>query len=222
MPFCHETFAPVIKRRMAKKRGEPIPSAAPLSQRLRQFASVALLRPLHMIFFEPIVGFVCLYVAVEFGILFSFFAAVPYTFGILHHFTLEQSGLVFLSIGIGCVLGLSTIMLIEVFVYRKLIPKFGSNNVPPEHRLYAAMLGSIGLPVGLFWFAWSAKSEISWASPAAAIIPFAWGNLCVFVSTIQYMSDTYDGNIVASGASANSLARYGLAAVFPLFTIQSK
>ena len=54
------------------------------------------------------------------------------------------------------------------------------------------------------------------------MIPFAWGNLCVFVSTIQYTTDTYHGNVVASASSANSLARYGFAGVFPLFTIQSK
>jgi hypothetical protein len=51
---------------------------------------------------------------------------------------------------------------------------------------------------------------------------FAWGNLCVFVSTTQYIVDTYHGLTVASAMSANSLARYGLAAAFPLFTIQSK
>ncbi|OKP07866.1 hypothetical protein PENSUB_5762 [Penicillium subrubescens] len=49
---------------------------------------------------------------------------------------------------------------------------------------------------------------------------FAWGNLCVFVSTTQYIVDTYHGLTVASAMSANSLARYGLAAAFPLFTIQ--
>jgi hypothetical protein len=38
---------------------------------------------------------------------------------------------------------------------------------------------------------------------------------------MQYITDTYHGNVVASAAGANSLARYGFAGVFPLFTIQS-
>ena len=84
------------------------------------------------------------------------------------------------------------------------------------------MIGSLGLPVGLFWFAWTARSDISWASPAASIIVFAWGNLCLFVSTVQYLVDTYRGTTVASAAGANSLARYGLAGAFPLFILQSK
>lgn len=217
-----ETFHPVIKARLAKKRGVIPPLSPPLRDRLRTFVIVAAARPVRMLFTEPIVAFICLYVSAEFGTLFSFFAAVPYTFGKVYGFPLQHSGLVFLSIVIGCLFGLVTIMLCDVFLYRKQISKHPANQVPPEHRLYPAMIGSIGLPVGLFWFAWTARDGVSWASPAAAIIPFAWGNLCVFVSTIQYISDTYHGSFVASAASANTLARYGFAGVFPLFTIQSK
>ena len=53
--------------------------------------------------------------------------------------------------------------------------------VEPEHRLYAAMIGGIGIPIGLFWFAWTARSDVHWASPVVSTIVFAWGNLCVFV-----------------------------------------
>ena len=84
------------------------------------------------------------------------------------------------------------------------------------------MIGSFLLPLGLFWFGWTARSDISWASPVVAIIPFAWGNLCLFVSTVQYAVDTYHGSNVASGAGANSLARYLFGGAFPLFTLQSK
>ncbi|CAH0050152.1 unnamed protein product [Clonostachys solani] len=215
-----ETYHPILKRRLAKKQGEPVPKSPALGDRLKMFVLIALVRPVRMLLFEPIVGFIALYVSAEFGTLFSFFAAVPYTFGRVYRFPLEQSGLVFLSIVIGCVLGLVTVILCDALIYRKQSSRYPPHQVPPEHRLYPAMIGSVGLPVGLFWFAWTAREDISWASPAAAIIPFAWGNLCVFVSTIQYTSDTYHGSVVASAASANTLARYGFAGVFPLFTIQ--
>lgn len=220
--FTHETFHPVIKRRLAKKRGEKVEPSPPWSSRLRQFAVVALVRPIRMVFFEPIVGFFCLYVSAEFGTLFSFFAAVPYTFGTVYQFSIEESGLVFLSIVIGCLLGLVTIILCDVLLYRKQATRYPLHQIPPEHRLYPAMIGSIGPPIGLFWFGWTARSGISWASAAAAIIPFAWGNLCIFVSAIQYTADTYHGSVVASASSANSLARYVFAGVFPLFTLQSR
>jgi MFS family permease len=218
--FSSETFGPKIRKQLAKKRQEPLPSKSSWSEQLNQFMVVAIIRPLHMLFFEPIVGFFCLYIAFGFGILFGFFAIVPYVFTTVYHFSIENCGLVFLSVAIGCFLGLVCILLCDVFFYRKQIPKHPIGGVPPEYRLYPAMFGSIGLPIGLFWFAWSAREEVSWASPAAAIIPFACGNLCIFVGAVQYLTDSYHGNVIASGASSTSLARYSFAAAFPLFIIQ--
>ncbi|RSL87252.1 hypothetical protein CEP52_015590 [Fusarium oligoseptatum] len=201
--LSEETFHPAIKRKLSKKMGLKVDPSPPLSARLKTFAVIAVVRPIRMLFFEPITGFICLYVSAEFI-----------------SFSIEESGLVFLSIVIGCILGLITVILCDVFLYRTKAHKYPPHQIPPEHRLYPAMIGSIGLPIGLFWFAWTARPGVSWASPAAAMIAFAWGNLCVFVSTIQYITDTYHGSVVASAAAANSLARYGFAGVFPLFTIQ--
>ncbi|KAJ5231756.1 uncharacterized protein N7469_006344 [Penicillium citrinum] len=218
--FGKETFHSVIKRRLAKKHGQQLPSSPPLSSKLRLFVTIALFRPIQMLFTEPIVSFVCLYVACEFATLFSFFAAFPLVFQGVYGFGIEESGLVFLSLVVGCLLGALTVLLCDVFLYRPRAVKLPGLHIPPEYRLYPAMIGSIGLPIGLFWFAWTSRIDVSWASPVVAIMVFAWGNLCVFVSTTQYIVDTYHGLTVASVMSANSLARYGLAAAFPLFTIQ--
>ena len=94
--------------------------------------------------------------------------------------------------------------------------------VAPEHRLYQAMLGSIGIPIGLFWFAWTARQGVHWISPILASIPFAWGNISVFQSSAMFLIDTYGPLNGASALAANGLIRYTLGAVFPLFTIQSK
>ncbi|KAL8370916.1 hypothetical protein RB595_000991 [Gaeumannomyces hyphopodioides] len=218
--FGRETYHPVLKRRRAGQLG--LPEQAPESWVVRagEFVTVALARPLHMLFTEPVVGFVCLYVACEFATLFSFFAAVPYVFATVYSFGLEQSGLVFLAMVFGCILGSLTVVFCEILLYRRQVLRYAPGGVPPEHRLYPAMIGSACLPLGLFWFAWTARPEISWASPAVAIVPFAMGNFCIFVSLTQYLTDTYTGNNIASAMSANSLARYGLAAASPLFTIQ--
>lgn len=217
-----ETFHPVLRRRVTKQKGFQMPTSAPLSSQIRLFASTALLRPIHMLCTEPIVALICLYVACEFATLFSFFAALPFVFKGVYGFDIEDSGLLFLSIVAGCLLGALTVMLCDIFLYRQQSSKFPGQHIPPEYRLYPAMIGSICLPIGLFWFGWTSRTTISWASPVIAIMIFAWGNLCVFVSTTQYLVDTYHGLTVASAMSASSLARYGLAAAFPLFTIQSE
>ncbi|KAK0701580.1 major facilitator superfamily domain-containing protein [Lasiosphaeria miniovina] len=218
--FGRETYHPVLKRRLAKKLGQPVEPSPPLAKRARQFLTTALIRPIHMLFTEPIVGLVCLYASCEFATLFTFFAAVPYVFQGVYNFSIEDTGLVFLSIVTGCLLGTLTIIICDILLYRPQVPLHPAHMVPPEYRLYPAMIGSLGPPIGLFWFGWTARPEISWASPVVAMVPFAWGNLCIFISTMQYISDTYHGTTVASAASANSFARYGLAGAFPLFTIQ--
>ncbi|KAJ5153691.1 Major facilitator superfamily [Penicillium coprophilum] len=218
--IAKETFHPIIKRRRAKELGLELPPSSPLSSKLRLFLTISLFRPISMLLTEPIVGFICLYIACEFATLFSFFAAFPLIFQGIYHFNIEESGLVFLTIVVGCLLGTVTVILCNFFLYLPKASKHPDGHVPPEYRLYPALIGSVGLPIGLFWFAWTSRADISWASPVVAIIVFAWGNLCVFVSTTQYLVDTYHGLTVASAMSANGLARYGLGAVFPLFTVQ--
>lgn len=222
VPFGRETFHPILQRRRAKQLGHALPPTPLKRSQVKQFLTITVLRPLLMLVTEPIVGLICLYVACEFATLFTFFAAVPYIFQSVYHFSSEQSGLVFISVVIGCFLGCFTVILCEVLLYRPQIPRHPPHMVPPEYRLYPAMLGSLGLPVALFWMAWTSRPEVHWISPILSIIPFAWGNLCVFVSLVQFTVDVYSGSVVASAVAAGSLTRYGLAGAFPLFTIQSE
>lgn len=101
-------------------------------------------------------------------------------------------------------------------------PTAGPAPVAPEHRLYPALLGTFLMPIGLFWFAWTARSNIHWFSPVLAGIPFAWGNLLIFMGAATYLLDTYGALNGASSLAANGLLRYALGAVFPLFALQSK
>jgi len=64
--------------------------------------------------------------------------------------------------------------------HRRALEK-GRSHARPEHRLYSAMVGSLGIPVGLFWFAWCADKGVHWSVLCVATVPFAWGNLCLFV-----------------------------------------
>lgn len=157
--------------------------------------TVTVLRPMKMLFVEPIVAFFSLYIAVNFGILFSFFACFPLVYTRVYSFSGEQVGLTFLPILVGSILATATALACEELLYKAqvrqlqvdaekpgipgaVLPKY----VAPEHRLYAAMIGSFGISVGLFWFAWTARPGVHWASPVVATMVFAWGNLCVFVS----------------------------------------
>ncbi|KAI1111804.1 major facilitator superfamily domain-containing protein [Nemania sp. NC0429] len=215
-----ESYHPVIQRRRMKQLGIKPPQSPPLSDTLRLFLTTGLLRPLHMMFTEPIVGLLCLYVAFAFGVLFNFFGAFFYVFQSVYGFTLVQSGLVFLAIAVGTLSGALSIAICDKLYYQRQVRRFPPHQVPPEYRLLPAMIGSIALPISIFIFAWTARSNISPAAPIFAIVIFGASNINLFVSALQYNGDVYHRTNVASATSANSLARYGLAAVFPLFSLQ--
>jgi len=191
---------------------------------------VTILRPLTMLTTESIVAFFSIYTAFNFSVLFGFFAAFPIVFQSpypdiqVYHFNIGEGGLVFLGIGLGVVSATLIFILMDRLIYRKKTLKKRAEGdftpLPPEERLWPAMLGSFLLPISLFWFGWSARKDVHWISPILATIPFGIGNMLVFCSCILYLIDTYGPLTGASAAAANGFLRYVIGAVFPLFTVQ--
>ncbi|KAL2404696.1 Polyamine transporter 4 [Exophiala dermatitidis] len=239
-----ETYKKIILQRRAKKLGLP-PAPSPLPpgmSPIKFLLIVTLLRPLRMLGTESIVAFTSIYTAFNFSVLFGFFAAFPLVFESfypeiqVYHFNEGESGLVFLGIGLGVVLGTLAFIGFDLFIYRKKMRSLMQNGqagagagagavgefvqLPPEKRLYAAMVGSFMLPIGLFWFAWSARPSVHWIVPVLATIPFGMGNMLVFCSGVCYLVDAYGPLMGASAIAANALLRYVVGGVFPLFTIQ--
>jgi hypothetical protein len=131
-----------------------------------------------------------MYTSFAFGVLFLLFAAIPYIFQRPpYYFTISQAGLAFISVGVGVILGVTTCILVDRTFYQKQHRRAVAKGIPfvaPEHRLYSAMIGSSGIVIGLFWFGWCAGTEQHWAACLAGAIPFAWGNICLFVSCVSW------------------------------------
>jgi len=80
---------------------------------------------------------------------------------------------VFISIVVGVFLAMGTSIFIDRIVWQKKSRlAMEGEEVVVEWRLVGAMVGSVGLPVGLFWFAWTAREDVSWASPVVAASEF--------------------------------------------------
>ncbi|KAI9843754.1 MAG: hypothetical protein M1837_006114 [Sclerophora amabilis] len=222
--FTSETYKKAILQRRAKRLGIPLPEGPSGLQALKLLMTVTFFRPIHMLFTEPIVGFFSLYVAFNFAVLFCFFASFPLIFEGVYGFDRSGTGLTFLAIAVGCLISALVVIVLDQMVYQKqcrLSLKGGRGGVvAPEHRLYAAMAGSVALPVALFWFAWTARADIHWISPVIATVPFAFANLSIFASSAMYLVDTYAASNGASALAANGLLRYIFGAAFPLFTVQ--
>jgi MFS family permease len=184
-----ETYKKTILEKIKKEKlgpqtrmqREPI-RASTVFDALKRWTSTYLGRPLVMLATEPVVLFLSLYVALNFGILYNFFPAVPWSLSRTYGFNEGQSGLAFVAIAIGCLLATATCVAFDWFFKRRPQKDQTAQSKHLEQNLWPAMVGSLGGPIALFWFAWTVRPDIHWASPVCALIPFAWGNLCIFVS----------------------------------------
>lgn len=236
--FQKETYKKIILAKRAKRLNLP-PPPNPMAtmtpvQKMKFVLTITVARPVMMLFTEPIVAFLVVYTAFNFGVLFCFFAAFPVVYQSpfpemqIYHFSEGESGLVFLGIGAGISIASIIFVIIDLKWYqpraRKEITLNGKDPrsllLPPEKRVFSAAVGSFMLPIGLFWFAWTAKASVHWIVPTLATIFFGAGNLLVFFTAVMYQLDSYGPLMGASAMAANGILRYTAGAVFPLFTRQ--
>jgi hypothetical protein len=124
-------------------------------------------------------------------------------------------GLSFLGITVGILFSVVATFPIY-FSYRNKTLAAGGR-LPPEQRLPGAMIGSIALPAGLFWFAWTNSPSIHWMASIAAGVPLGFGMVMVYLPVLNYLIDAYT-IYAASVLAANAALRSLFGAVFPLFT----
>lgn len=109
---------------------------------------------MQLLFTEPIVLFLSLYIGFDFAVLYAFFASVPLVFQEAYHFNSHQNGLVFIALGIGALLATLTNVLCDRFIYTRKCAeareKGETGHIPPEERLYPALMGSLELPLAFF------------------------------------------------------------------------
>ena len=69
------------------------------------------------------------------------------------------------------------------------------------------MFGAPSIPISMFWMGCTAYPSISYWSPLAASVLFGYGILCVFISSYQYIIDSYEA-YSASALASVTLIRY--------------
>jgi MFS family permease len=238
-----ETYKKTILQKRAKRdrkeRGEKEPKRPPIGRIVHQFFSLTLTRPLYMLFTEPIPGLISLYVAFNFAVQYTFFAAFPLIFEEAYGFNLGQVGLTFLGLGVGIIPGFIVIVIFTIKYYKPWVIELktahfkavraaqaagkgapeSSGVVPPEWRLILAVPASILMPMALFLFGWTV-GRTHWIVPVVAEGMYSMGQLLIFMSMALYVTDCYGPLYGASAMAANTLSRYVMGAAFPLFANQ--
>ena len=217
-----ETYSPVILGRrakalakrtgkvyisdMEKKQGKTTPKAA---------FQKAMIRPWALLFTEPIVLLLSIYMAIIYGTLYMLFGAFPIVFQEVRGWSQGVGGLAFLGVAIGILIGVGY-SIIDNKRYARVEKEHGGE-APPETRLPPAIVASFFLPIGIFWFAWTNFPSIHWIVCIIGTIPFGAGMVLVFLALMNYLIDAYT-IYAASVLAANSVLRSIFGATFPLFT----
>jgi MFS family permease len=216
--FLKETYKPKILRDRAAQRGESQQPAPNKVLAIRHILLVAFTRPAKLLLTEPLVAFLGFYTSFTYVILVSFFSSYPYVFEIQFSFSNQTTSLAFLGVLVGLLLGTIVFVICEG-IAAKMIARAPAGPPPLEAHLLPALVGSILLPTGLFWFAWSSTRTVHWIVPILAGLPFGCATSSIYFTVIVYLGHVYRSDVSASVLAAVGLLRYSLAATPPHFII---
>ena len=228
--YLRESYKSIVLQNRAKALGVEGPEGPQRSvgETIKAFLTSTIIRPLHMLVTEPLVGYICLYTGFQFALLYTFVVASPWVFATVYDFGLSAQGLSFLGLVTGCCIAPFFIVATDRFMYQPRLTRLRNNpdpaqhgpSLPPEARLFGALYGSVVLPIGLLWFAFTATRSIHWLVPIAAQALTILGSILIYVPCNFFMLEVYGSKYGASASGASSLSRYTLSAAFPLFVTQ--
>ncbi|KAI0100009.1 MFS general substrate transporter [Hypoxylon sp. NC0597] len=217
-----ETFGPMILVHRARRiRRAQIPGyenvKAPVEEGDRTLLGtykVALTRP-WIILFDPISFLCAVYMSIVYMLLYMLFSIYPIVFQQQRGWNAGVGELPLIGTVVGSFIG-GIIVLLDSKRKTKKIEK----GIPmkPEDRLTIAMIGGVGFPVTMFWFAWTANySWIHWIVPTIAGVFLATSLMLIFVGYLNYLVDSYL-MYAASAIAVNTVCRSACGAAAPLFT----
>jgi DHA1 family multidrug resistance protein-like MFS transporter len=106
-------------------------------------------RPVRLLFTEPIILVLSMYMSFIYGLVYALLEAYPYVFESVYGMSPGIAGLMFIGLMIGVLLANAIILLQQVTYARKLEENKGV--AVPEWRLGPTLLGAPVFTIGLFW-----------------------------------------------------------------------
>ncbi|KAH8698160.1 major facilitator superfamily domain-containing protein, partial [Phaeosphaeriaceae sp. PMI808] len=218
--FLHESYAPkILQRRAARllreKGGQNFYTEFDSDYKLTKVLTNAIVRPFRLIVTQPIIQVMAVYQAYLNGVIYLMLSSFPRLWRDVYHESISTGGLNYISFGVGLFLGAQITAPLNDKVYCHL--KKRNNGVgKPEFRVPAIFVGAVLVPIGLFWYGWSAQQHTHWVVPNVGAGIYAAGTIMCFQSTETYIFDAYTKYAASATAATmvlRSLAGFG----FPLF-----
>ncbi|KAF4209221.1 hypothetical protein CNMCM8980_005200 [Aspergillus fumigatiaffinis] len=214
-----ETFEPVLLQRRIKQRRKETGDRILRSISARridpkQNMDQSIVRPLKLLALSPIVALFSIYMGVVVGYLYLLFTTIPAVYRETYHFSEGSSGLVYIGVGVGALIGMAAFGALSDRILVRLTAK--NNGTPePEFRLPLLVPGSLLLPFGFFWYGWSADKRLHWMMPVVGIGWMGFGITATSLAIQGYLIDAYS-EYAASAIAAATVFRCLIGAFLPL------
>lgn len=174
------------------------------------------LRPIRMLFTEPMLLVISIYMSFVYGLLYMLMAALPIIFGEYRGMGSFVLTTPLFSVFIGILFG-GALIILDMKRYARKLAEAGAESIP-EERFKPMGLGAVMLPIGLFWFAFTGPAQVSSPWPSIIALGFSMcGMVLIFECGIIVLIDNYK-SYANSAIAANTLSRSIVGGAFPLFT----
>lgn len=219
--FYKETYAPALLKRKAKQLRKQTGN-----QNLHTIYEitngetfwgkmyVTMSRPLKLLITHPMIMGLGSFMAFTYGFMYLMIVTYPTIYGDSYGFSKSITGLMYIPMGIGFILGVMfwTVMIDKI--YRNLTKKNGGVS-KPEFKLPCLCTSGIGIAIGLFWYGWSVQYQLHWIMPSIGSAIFAFSFIAVFQTIQNYLIDM-NSFTAASSVAAAAVFRSILGFIMPL------
>ncbi|CAG8955438.1 hypothetical protein HYFRA_00010304 [Hymenoscyphus fraxineus] len=218
--IMRETYAPLLLERKASKlrkstgntslKVEPA-SSTPISATELFWRTVT--RPSKMILFSPIILSLGIYTGIVFAYLYLMLVTFIEVYEQKYGFGIGITGLTYLGLGVGCSIGMIGFGTASDRIMKRQTAR-GKPNIP-ENRLITMIPAVVMLPVGLFWYGWTAEKGVYWLVPIIGTAITGCGIIVIWISIQAYLVDAFTTYAV-SAVAANTIIRSFFGAFLPL------
>ena len=229
--FMRETYAPVLlARKTARLRKETgnnlLRSKLDVGLSAKDHFKRGIVRPMKLLLFDPISIVFALYIAVVYGYLYLMFTSITTVFQTSYGFSPSNVGLVYLGLGVGSLVGVAYFSISSDRNIKKkaaeadrIAAEMGTEpeGMKPEYRLSPLIVGAVLLPLGFFFYGWTAEfpDKVHWMVPIVSHLFIGIANMIIFLALQMYLVDAYTV-YAASALAANTVVRSIVGAVLPL------
>ncbi|KAK0514989.1 hypothetical protein JMJ35_002368 [Cladonia borealis] len=158
-------------------------------------------RPTRLLATQPILQLVSVFMAYNFGVLYFVLSTFASLFTDEYHQTVSQIGYHYLALAVG---------------YCFANQKRTGGSTAPEYRVPLMVPGGLLIPIGLFWYGWSAQAKLHWIMPDIGAAIFGCGFILNTQAMGAYILDSF-GKYTASATAASQVLRMTAGFVFPIF-----